>query len=125
MLLCQLHIIMDEGFVYILSNKNRTTTYIGVTNDIERRMIEHKSGLGSKFTSMYNLFDLIYFENFNRIIDAIDREKQLKNWHKEWKWNLVKEDNPKLEDLAADWFTEKDLKDFREEFLSDFSIDHN
>ena len=112
MLLCQLHIIMDEGFVYILSNKNRTTTYIGVTNDIERRMVEHKSGFGSKFTIMYNLYDLMYFEHCSRIIDAIDREKQIKNWHREWKWNLIKEENPKLKDLASDWFTEKEIKEF-------------
>jgi putative endonuclease len=114
---------MEEGFVYILSNKNRTTTYIGVTNDIERRMVEHKSGFGSKFTNKYNLYDLMYFAHFSRIVDAIDYEKQLKNWHKEWKWNLIKEENPKLEDLAADWFTEKEIKEFRDEFLNNFNDD--
>ena len=105
---------MEEGFVYILSNKNRTTSYIGVTNDIERRMVEHKCGFGSKFTSKYKLYDLMYFEHFDYIVDAIDREKQLKNWHRDWKWDMIKEDNRKLEDLAADWFTEKDIEDYRE-----------
>jgi putative endonuclease len=110
---------MEEGFVYILSNKNRTTTYIGVTNDIIRRVVEHKSGFGSIFTTKYNLVDLMYFEHYNLITDAIDREKQLKNWHREWKWNLIKEENQKLEDLAADWFTEKEISEFREEYRND------
>ena len=69
---------MDEGFVYILSNKNRTTTYIGVTNDIVRRMAEHKSGLGSKFTTKYRLYDLMYFEHFAGIEIAIQQEKRSK-----------------------------------------------
>ena len=104
---------MQEGFVYILSNINRTTTYIGVTNDIERRIVEHKSGLGSKFTLKYRLVDLLYFEYFEYIIDAIDREKQLKNWHREWKWNLIKQENPNLEDLAANWYTEEEISDYK------------
>jgi len=70
---------MEEGFHYILSNKNRTTTYIGVTNDIERRLVEHKSGFGSKFTSKYKLYYLMYFEHYENIVDAIDHEKQIKN----------------------------------------------
>ncbi len=114
---------MREGFVYILSNKNRSTTYIGVTNDIIRRVVEHKCGFGSKFTTKYNLVDLMYFEHYNLIADAIDREKQLKNWHREWKWNLIKEENQKLDDLAANWFTKKELNDYREEFLNDINHD--
>ena len=116
---------MGEGFVYILSNKNRTTTYIGVTNDIERRVVEHKSGFGSKFASRYNLIDLMYFEHFDKIVDAIDREKQLKNWHREWKWNLIKEENPELVDLAAGWFTEEEINKYRKDFQNDRSNDHN
>ena len=96
------------GFVYLISNFNRTTIYIGVTNDIERRVLEHKIGIGSKFSSKYNLKYLMYFEEHSTINDAIEREKQLKNWHKEWKWNLVKEDNPNLLDLADDWY-DKDM----------------
>lgn len=105
---------MNDGFVYIMSNKIRTTNYIGVTNDIERRLMEHKCGAGSNFTSRYKLYYLMYYEQFDSIIDAIDREKQLKNWHREWKWNLIKAENPKLEDLAADWFTDKEIFDYRE-----------
>jgi putative endonuclease len=108
---------MDEGFVYILSNRNRTTNYIGVTNDIERRIAEHKIGLGSKFTSKYNLYYLMYYEHFNGIELAIQYEKKLKNWRREWKWQLIKKSNPKLEDLAADWYTEKELNDFKQSII--------
>lgn len=66
---------------------------------MKRRIAQHKSLHGAKFTKRYNITDLIYFETFNRIIEAINREKQLKNWHKDWKWNLVKEKNPELRDL--------------------------
>ncbi len=97
-----------------MSNKNRTTIYIGVTNDLERRVLEHKSGFGSVFTKRYCLHDLIYYESIYGMQNAIDREKQLKNWHKEWKWNLIKEENPKLEDLAVDWFTEKEIEEYKE-----------
>ena len=72
---------MKEAFVYIMSNKNRTTTYIGVTNDIERRVMEHKSGTIKGFTSRYKLYDLVFVEHFLGISQAIEREKQLKNWH--------------------------------------------
>ena len=91
------------GFVYIMSNKNRTTFYIGITNNLERRVPEHKSGTGSTFTSKYNLFDLVYFEMIPDIKQAIAREKQLKRWHRDWKINLIKEENPEMKDLAADW----------------------
>ncbi len=89
---------MNKGYVYYLTNFQRTTLYIGVTNNLSRRIWEHKQGEGSEFTKKYNLTILVYAEEFDSKSDAIDREKQLKNWHKEWKWNLVKEHNPKLED---------------------------
>lgn len=103
---------MKTGYVYIVSNKSRTTIYIGVTGDLERRSLEHKSRNGSTFTKRYNLFDLIYFEEINGMQDAIDREKQLKRWHKEWKWNLIKESNPTLMDLAKDWFTSVEIEEY-------------
>lgn len=87
---------MKDGFVYILSNKNHTTLYVGVTNNIEKRMLMHKTGYGSVFTNKYKLIYLLYFERITGFQKAIDREKQLKNWHKEWKWNLIKEENPDL-----------------------------
>lgn len=101
-----------QGFVYILSNKNRTTLYIGVTNNLERRILEHKAGKG-KFSSKYNLIELLYYEQINGIERAIEREKQLKNWNSNWKWELIKEDNPNLKDLAKDWFTELEIKEFK------------
>ena len=97
---------MRKGFVYIMSNKNRTTFYIGVTNAIKRRVLEHKTGKGSAFTKKYNLVDLVYFEKIEGLQECIQREKQLKNWHRDWKINLIKEDNPEMVDLAADWFVE-------------------
>jgi putative endonuclease len=94
---------MNNGYVYILSNYTRTTLYIGVTNNIERRLYEHKSGKGSKFTHQYNCKYLMCLESFDDISDAINREKQLKNWHKEWKWNLIRVNNPELKDLSTEW----------------------
>ncbi len=82
-----------------MTNKNRTTFYTGVTNDLRKRVAEHVNKTGSKFVTKYNLFDLIYFEHFTDINYAIKREKQIKNWHKEWKMNLIKKTNPKLQDL--------------------------
>ena len=103
---------MKEGYLYILTNFNRSTLYIGVTNDIERRVLEHKCGIGSKFTSKYHLTRLLHYENFGEIVQAIDREKQLKTWRREWKWNLIIEENPNYLDLAKDWFTEEEIKEY-------------
>lgn len=85
-----------------MSNLNRTTFYIGVTNNIDRRAIEHKNGTGSIFTSKYKLFDLVYYEEFQNIKDAINRETQLKHWHREWKINLIKTINPEMKDLFTE-----------------------
>ena len=82
-----------------MTNKYRTTFYVGVTNDLHKRIVEHQNGMGSEFTRKYNLKDLIYFEKFSDINQAISREKQLKNWHKGWKLNLIKEKNPNLESI--------------------------
>ena len=94
---------LTNSFVYIMSNKNRTTFYIGVTNNLERRVKEHVSGFGSIFTSKYKLFDLVYYEIISDIEAAIRREKQLKRWHKDWKINLIKTLNADLVNLAQDW----------------------
>jgi putative endonuclease len=99
---------MRKGFVYIMSNKNRTTFYIGVTNAIKRRVLEHKTGIGSAFTKKYNLADLVHYEIIEGMDECIQREKQLKNWHRDWKINLIKEDNPEMVDLAANWYVEID-----------------
>jgi putative endonuclease len=70
-------------YVYILSNHDRTCFYIGLSNDIIRRLIEHENGFGSKFTNQYNLKFLIYWENYKYIFDAINREKEIKKWRRE------------------------------------------
>lgn len=90
---------MKLSYVYILTNKYRTTFYVGVTADLNKRIIEHQNEIGSVFTKKYNLKYLIYFEEFNDINQAIAREKQIKNWRKDWKLNLIKENNPNLETL--------------------------
>lgn len=91
--------LFKQGYVYIMSNSFRSTFYIGVTSNLEARVWQHINGEGSLFVKKYNLHDLIYFEYFERITDAIDREKQLKRWHREWKINLIKSVNPKMLDL--------------------------
>lgn len=93
------NIVTKKGYVYILSNTNRNVLYIGMTNDLICRIWRHKQGLGSVFTRIYNLKYLVYFESFPHIQDAIDREKRLKNWHREWKLNLIKGKNPTFRDL--------------------------
>lgn len=94
---------LTNAFIYILSNKNLTTFYVGVTSDLERRVREHKAGVGSVFTKKYNLTLLVYYEEISDIETAIKREKQLKNWQRSWKIELIKELNPQMTDLAADW----------------------
>lgn len=85
-------------YVYILTNKSNTL-YIGVTNNLKRRYREHKYKTHDGFTSAYNINKLIYFEEYGSINDAITREKQLKNWHRQWKINLIKNINPKFEEI--------------------------
>ena len=82
-----------------MSNKYRTTFYVGVTSDLRSRVWQHINGQGSAFVKKYSLFDLVYFEYFADITHAIDREKQVKNWHKDWKINLIKSVNPDMKDL--------------------------
>ena len=91
---------MKQYYIYILTNRFRTTFYIGVTNNLNIRISQHADGRGSKFTSKYQLVDLVYYEIYNDINSAIAREKQLKNWRKDWKINLIKTINPKLETLT-------------------------
>ena len=78
-----------QYYVYIITNKKDGVLYLGVTNDIKRRMFEHINKLVKGFSSKYNLDKLIYFEKFQYIDDAIKREKQLKKWKREWKMKLI------------------------------------
>ena len=93
---------MKHYYVYILTNTSKKTLYIGVTNNIERRMYEHKKKLVAGFSSKYNLNKLVYVEETSDVHAALNREKQLKNWHRTWKDNLISEYNPGWKDLAED-----------------------
>ena len=95
--------MLKSYYVYILTNKTNNVLYIGVTNDLERRVYEHKNKLVEGFTAKYNLSKLVYFEETESIESAILREKQLKRWHRDWKINLIKENNPEFNDLSKNW----------------------
>jgi len=86
-------------YVYILSNKKRGTLYIGVTSNLLNRISQHKSKSIEGFTNKYNTKKLVYYEFFEDSYSAISREKQLKNWHRDWKINLIEKENPDWNDL--------------------------
>lgn len=87
-----------------MTNFNNTTFYIGVTNNLLRRVYEHKNKLLEGFTNKYNLNKLIYYEETFDIYEAINREKKLKKWRKDWKVELIDKFNPGWKDLAGRWF---------------------
>jgi putative endonuclease len=86
-------------WVYILASKIGGTIYIGVTNDLVRRVYEHKEGLADGFTKKYLVHNLVYFEQHSDIEAAIRREKRLKKWNRPWKIQLIEESNPNWIDL--------------------------
>ena len=90
---------MKYYYVYILTSKPRGTLYIGITNDIVRRVSEHREGLVVGFTKKYNVHKLVYYQQCEDIESAIQREKQLKAWHRAWKIRLIEETNPTWKDL--------------------------
>ena len=92
----------NQYYVYIMSNKNNTTLYTGVTNEIERRVSEHKSGLIPGFTKKYNCNKLVYYEVFSDINQAIDREKQIKGGSRKKKLLLIERLNPEWKDLSIE-----------------------
>lgn len=87
--------------VYIMANHRNGTTYIGVTNNLKRRVYEHREKLFKGFSSTYHLNKLIYYESFTDVRHAITREKQLKKWNRAWKIGLIEQSNPEWRDL---WF---------------------
>ncbi len=90
-----------QYYVYILTNIANKVLYIAITNDLERRVYEHKNKMVEGFTKRYNLTKLVYFETTDEVESAIAREKQLKNWHRKWKVNLINESNPQWNDLSG------------------------
>lgn len=95
---------MKQYFVYFMSNKSNSVLYVGVTNDLERRVLEHKEKRNKGFTEKYNCNKLVFFENTNDISVALLREKQLKNWCREWKNTLIEIENSGWKDLSVDWY---------------------
>ena len=92
-----------DYWVYIVTNKHRTTLYIGMTNDLERRLWEHRWGEGKSFAKRYHLNRLVWFEHFREVNDAILCEKMLKGWLRRRKIALIEQINPQWLDLSADW----------------------
>ena len=87
-------------YVYILTNKNNTVLYIGVTNDLHRRLYEHKSEQLDGFTKKYHINKLVYYEEYSDVDYAIAREKQLKHWLRSKKDSLIETQNPNWDDLG-------------------------
>jgi putative endonuclease len=93
---------MAAFFVYILASRFRGTLYVGVTNDLSRRVGEHKAGTVPGFTRRYKVVRLVYFENYASILEARARERVLKRWRRDWKFNLIEAQNPNWRDLTPD-----------------------
>ena len=91
---------MKTYFVYILASQKNGTLYIGVTNNLLRRMDEHKRGLVEGFTKKYKVHRLVYYESTGDITAALRREKQLKKWERNWKLRLIEKHNPEWDDLS-------------------------
>lgn len=90
-------------YIYILTNGKGGTLYIGVTNDLERRLYEHKNEFIEGFTKKYKIKNLVYYEETDDIGIAISREKKLKRWRRRWKVELIEKENPEWDDLSKDW----------------------
>ena len=98
--------VEKQWYVYIMTNSS-STLYVGMTNDLQRRVFEHKHKLVPGFTRRYNITQLVYYEVYGRPLDAIEREKQIKRWRREKKVALIRSENPRWLDLAADWLDDQ------------------
>ena len=90
-------------YVYILSSQKNGTLYIGVTNNLQRRIYDHQNNLVDGFTKKYKIQNLVYYEQTDSVESAIIREKQLKNWKREWKVKLIEGNNIAWRDLSLEW----------------------
>lgn len=86
-------------YVYILASSFNGTLYIGVTSDLIKRVWQHKNKLVTGFTEKFNVLLLVYYEDYSDVRDAIEREKRMKKWNRQWKINLIEKDNPSWNDL--------------------------
>ena len=89
-------------YVYILANKRNGTLYIGITSGLKKRIYEHKNNLVEGFTKKYKIHNLVYYEETSDVMSALEREKQLKNWKRKWKMELIEKENPDWKDLFDD-----------------------
>lgn len=91
--------ITKNYYVYILANKSNSVLYIGVTNNLKRRVLEHKNKVNKGFAYRYNVDKLVYYELFTNILEAIKREKRMKKWNRKWKDELINSFNPEWKEL--------------------------
>ena len=106
--------MMEQYYVYVMTNKSRTL-YTGITNNLERRVYEHKNKLIEGFTKKYNITKLVYYEISNDVEAAIAREKQIKGWLRRKKIALIESVNPQWKDLSKGWFRDVTLNPERSE----------
>jgi putative endonuclease len=92
---------MDNFYVYIMASQRNGTLYIGLTNELERRVSEHKDKILDGFTARYNVDQLVYYETFETYSEAFERERRLKKWKRDWKLKLIESENPEWKDLPA------------------------
>ena len=90
-------------YVYILANQSRKVLYTGITNNLRRRLFEHKTGYNNGFTKKYNVHYLMHYETFHDVRLAIKREKQIKKWYRRQKDELISKSNPEWKDLSTEW----------------------
>jgi putative endonuclease len=100
-----------QYYMYIMTNQWITVFYTGVTSDLMYRVNQHKRRLVKGFTSQYHINMLVYYEEFDNAYDAIRREKQIKNWQRKWKMNLIRKNNPTFKDLSEEWYDNNDEED--------------
>jgi putative endonuclease len=93
---------MRQYYVYILTSKRNGTLYVGVTNNLYKRVYAHKSDLVGGFTREYRVHNLVYYEVYRDIRDALDREKRMKKWKRQWEIQLIEKTNPQWRDLYSD-----------------------
>jgi putative endonuclease len=105
-----------QYYVYILASKRNGTLYVGVTNDLIRRVAEHKSNQVEGFTKKYKVNQLVHFEDTNDIDAALNREKQLKKWKRAWKLKIIEESNPEWRDLYPEIMGDEKNSGFLSEF---------
>ena len=100
---------MHKSYIYFVTTTNNKVLYTGVTESLIRRIAEHKEGSGSQFTAKYRCHKLVYYECFSDIEQAIEREKRLKHFKREWKDNLVNQINPEWRDLYGELVLDPDI----------------